>query len=485
MQWDRYQAAVHEDMTRGDGHTIVNARAGSGKTTTLIAGLDCLPRWGTVLMAAFGTRARDELQARAPQHVKVKTIHQLGFLAVRNNVRGVEYDSDKGHRIAFAVSREIGRRTHSWNEKEQGLRLQRLASLAKGSFARSFDDIVDLAAEHNLEDDYFPATWLAQHVVECLHRATALPTKVDYDDMIYLPAKLGLRIPVYDFVLVDELQDLCAAQLHICYQATRRRFIGIGDPMQAIYLWRAAEADIMPRATQELGAGTLPLSVTYRCPRAVVAYVKSKVNGLDDLEAAPGAPEGEVTSRRASEMVGPFGARPGDFVLSRTNAPLIGLCLKFLRQGIPATVAGRDIGKSITKLLDRSAANTTTELLNWLVEYREKERDKHAAKGDEKRFASVADQIAAVRTLAQGTTKVSEIRARIQQIFVDDTPAGVITFSTVHKAKGLEADRVWLLKDTFPPLLGEEASVFYVACTRARHTLFLVDSESRPEDAMM
>ena len=39
--------------------------------------------------------------------------------------------------------------------------------------------------------------------------------EIDFTDMIYLPAKLNLSLPQYDVVLVDEAQDLSAAQLSV------------------------------------------------------------------------------------------------------------------------------------------------------------------------------------------------------------------------------------------------------------------------------
>jgi DNA helicase-2/ATP-dependent DNA helicase PcrA len=475
--WDRYQLAVFDDFARGQGHTVVIARAGSGKTSTLIAGLDYLPAWGTVLLTAFNKGIELELKARAPSHVRVRTLHGLGFSALRQHFgREVDIDEDKGRRIAYQVLNDfVNQSRMRLDIGESAPMLRQLASLAKNCLVRDLSDIEALAYAHGLESFDFPAQLSAPLVAECLKRASATPKRIDFDDMVYLPAKLGATPAPFDFVLVDEAQDLNVAQLYLSTAACKGRLGAIGDPRQGIYQFRGADSAAISRIVHGLGAKVLPLSVTYRCSLAIIAHVQSRVSGLEDLEPRPGAPQGAVEERRLEELLGPFGARPGDFILSRLNAPLMPICMHFLRHGIPAVVAGRDIGRNIGDLAKKSGAHLTKDMLVWLENYRQKEYDRLVAADKLERYVQIQDQIDAVRVLAEGTTHVAEVIAVINTIFSDDKPTGAIVCSTVHRAKGLERDRVWLLSGTFFLWDGEEEdNLYYVACTRAKNTLFLV-----------
>lgn len=474
--WDRFQEAVFDDMAQGQGHTVVLARAGSGKTSTLIAGLDHLPAWGTVLLTAFNKGIERELKARAPSHVRVRTLHGLGYAALKQHLGNVKIDEDKGRRIAYEVAADFQRTSPFRVEvREMGSRLRRLAELAKNCLVRSVEEIEMLAYAHGVENSDYPAHFLAPLVVECLARATRVPNKIDFDDMIYLPAKLGLAPAPFDFVLVDELQDVNFAQLSLAASACKGRFTGIGDIKQAIYLFRGADAEAIPRVIHGLGAKTLPLSVTYRCPTEVIAHVQSRVPGLEDLEPRPGAPKGVVEERRLEELLGPFGARPGDFILSRLNAPLMPICMHYLRHGIPAVVAGRDMGRNLGDLAKKPGAYHTRDMLAWLEDYRRKEYDRLIVADKLERYVQIQDQIDAVRALAEDTKLVAEVIAIIDTVFSDDRPTGAIVCSTVHKAKGLERDRIWLLSNTFFLWPGqEESNLYYVAATRSKSDLYLV-----------
>lgn len=474
--WDRYQRAVFDDLAQGQGHTVVLARAGSGKTTTIIAGLDHLPSWGTVLLTAFNKGVERELKARAPSHVRVRTLHGLGYSALRQHHGSVEIDEHKGRNIAYQVLNDYANQYRVRIDiGELAPKLRQLSSLAKNCLARDLADVERIAYAFGLDSYDFPAPFAAQLVAECLKRATAVTKRIDFDDMIYLPAKLGANPSPFDFVLVDELQDVNAAQLNLAASACKGRFIGVGDINQAIYLFRGADANAIPRTIQELNAKVLPLSVTYRCPLAVIAYVQSRVSGIEDLEPRPGAPQGVVAERRLEELLGPFGARPGDFILSRLNAPLMPICMHFLRHGIPAVVAGRDMGRNLADLVKKAGAYTTRDLLGWLDDHQRKEYERLLQADKLERYVQVQDQIDAVRALTDGTKLAAEVTAVIETIFSDDRPTGAVVCSTVHKAKGLERDRVWLLDNTFFLWDGiEEENLYYVACTRSRSDLYLV-----------
>jgi len=481
--WDRYQQAVLDFVANDANHLVVQARAGSGKTAVVVAGLELLPPQGTSILCAYNTTIAEELKNRAPSYVAVKTLHGLGFQALKFNLgrRKVEYVNSKGRDIAFKITSAYAYNSRRRIElKEAASAVAKLSSAAKNHAATSLEDIESLAYNYGYYTaDLDPAT-ASELAVKCLQTATADPYNVDFDDMIYLPAKLGLSPIQYDFVVVDEAQDVNPAQLWLTRAACRTRYLAVGDSRQVIYGFRGADTQALGRTAAELSAHVLPLSVTYRCSRAIVDHVRHMIPGLQDFEARPDAPDGEVVERDTNFMLGPFGARPDDFILSRLNEPLVKICLALLKNGIPAVIAGRDFSRGLSALLRRSGASTPNELRRWLNSYTEREiakAEKHEQNDAQDQLETILDQAAALRALSLSVDSISELQTTLDTMFNEEPRSDVVTLSTVHKAKGLERNRVWLLSDTFnwDRCTHDEENTYYVGCTRARTSLYLVN----------
>jgi superfamily I DNA/RNA helicase len=242
----------------------------------------------------------------------------------------------------------------------------------------------------------------------------------------------------------------------------------------SIYGFRGADRHAIDRIIEGLDAKTLPLSVSYRCPSKVVFLAQEVVK---DIEPAPNAEEGIVRTVNYGNVVD--GARPGDFVLSRTNAPLMGVCLELLRRNVPATVAGKDIGAAIQALVKKSRCGSINELNLWLGIWLKEEHEK--SKRRPRYFQLQADKVAALRILMDDCRGISDIVTKLDRMFSDDTPTSRVICSTVHKAKGLERKRVWMLNSTFYLSYEgvdkiEEENIWYVAVTRSMSELYLCDT---------
>ena len=111
--------------------------------------------------------------------------------------------------------------------------------------------------------------------------------------MIWFPFVYRLNVGKFDVVFVDEAQDLNQAQIAMVLSANKMdgRIIAVGDPAQSIYQFRGADSEAIPNFINKLGAKTLPLSVTYRCPKRVVSLAQEIV---PDIMASPGAKDGTV-----------------------------------------------------------------------------------------------------------------------------------------------------------------------------------------------
>ena len=238
----------------------------------------------------------------------------------------------------------------------------------------------------------------------------------------------------------------------------------------SIYQFRGADSEAIPNFINKLGAKTLPLSVTYRCPKKVVKRAQEVV---PDIVAAEDAKDGiveDVSSEQLLKLV-----KPGDFVLSRTNAPLIKYCMALLRFGVPANIQGRDIGANLIYFIKKSKAKTINEFIDYVNSWKEIEVKRLLS---EKKDTMIAiDKSECLLNLCEGTLTIKDLKGIIEKLFNDVDDTAKVIFSTTHKAKGLERDRVFVLANTYrygPGVEGEEANLWYVAITRCKDSLFLV-----------
>jgi superfamily I DNA/RNA helicase len=288
--------------------------------------------------------------------------------------------------------------------------------------------------------------------------------------MILFPFIHRLNVGKFDVVFVDEAQDLNAAQIAMVLSAHKidGRIIAVGDPAQSIYQFRGADSEAIPNFISKLNAKTLPLSVSYRCPKSVIRLAQEVV---PDIQAAPDAKEGvveEVLTEQILKLV-----KPGDFVLSRTNAPLIKLCLKLLKAGIPANIQGRDIGSNLLYFIKKSKAKTINSFIEYVNEWKAIEVKRLVS---EKRDTTIVlDKAECLLNLCEGTLTIKDLKESIDTLFSDINDNAKVVFSTTHKAKGLERDRVFVLADTYRfGNGGEEDNLWYVATTRSKSELYLV-----------
>jgi DNA helicase II / ATP-dependent DNA helicase PcrA len=256
------------------------------------------------------------------------------------------------------------------------------------------------------------------------------------------------------------------------------KFVAIGDQKQSIFGFTSVEENVMQTIVDRTSADTLSLTKTFRCGKAIVEHAKQYV---PEYEAADTNPEGEVLERTLQEMTAPEcdgGAKPGDMIISRTNAPLIPLCLSFIRESRKATVLGKDLGKNLLYMIRRSKAESVVGFLTWLDEWKNIECEKLIARN--KKCDHIVDKYDTLVALTDGLRDLASVRKRIEEMFSDTDEDSIITLCTGHKSKGLERKTIWTLEETFakcaakaktPFEIEQEANVRYVSATRAINTL--------------
>jgi DNA helicase-2/ATP-dependent DNA helicase PcrA len=503
--WSPQQQAIFDwfemNAPFSDQHLIVRARAGTGKTTTILEAINRAPE-RSILLAAFNKRIADELQTRMTNPYAIaKTLHGVGLQCVTRyweRVRILER-SGKG---------QLGRAdtlTQAVCGDQFPDPLKRLVSKLHTKareihpLAQGPKELIPIAVRYDIEPDDqwekagYDVERLARYAFEAMILAAEKkPLAIDFADMIYLPIRNKWLVPMYDLGVVDEAQDMSYAQLLLFLGVCSGRMAVIGDDRQAIYAFRGADSGSIDRLKRELQAHELGLTTTYRCAQRIVALASTLVR---DFQAAPTNPAGSIehlsTYEKMIEAV-----EPGDFILSRKNAPLAAVAMALIRANKRCVVTGRDIGAGLIALLDAlakgPAAQSIPQLIAKIGVWRVKQVERALRNDDEDQAERVNDKADTLITLADGTVSVPELRRRLDSLFSDThVPESVITCSSVHKAKGLEADRVFVLIDTMLPRLfpgrerereadpaaeREEENIRYVAYTRAKSTLVLVSN---------
>ena len=301
--------------------------------------------------------------------------------------------------------------------------------------------------------------------------------------MIWLPVHLNLRFPyTYDFVLVDECQDLSPCQLAVVLKARSLggRMLFVGDPNQSIMGFAGADEKSYEAIVQKIGATELPLSICYRCPTSHLEMARELV---PHIEARPDAPVGFIGTINADQLAGKI--KGEDLIICRVTAPLISLCLKLIAQGVPARVRGRAIGDGFITIIKKIKKTHLWEdfsvgMDDFFGRAEKKALRKKHAEAELSRLADQRDALWAAYSYSSATGYDDFLR-KIDQMFSDKE--SLITLSTIHRAKGLESKRVFILKPekmalSFPGMQEwqktQEVNVKYVGLTRSSDELWFV-----------
>lgn len=475
-----YQTDIFNFVEHGEGNAVINAVAGSGKTTTIVKALERIPELQPdgkpvkIIFVAFNKSIVNELAQRVPKHVEVKTMHSYGYGACRYHLgNNVQMKDDK-------VMEIIKQLYPTWNIQEsvsEGYmhRVRQIVDLARLNLSSSVDDLYEVVEHHGIEI----LNSEVEKAMIVFNIASNFKKMIDMTDMIFLPVYHRWKCKTYDWVFVDECQDLNKCQQQLLLQMVKPktgRIVAVGDPRQAIYGFAGADARSFDALTQLPNTTEFPLSVNYRCPKTVIDLAQTLV---PQIEAHENAIDGIVEENGSWKSIA-----DGDYVLCRNVRPLVKLCIELLIAGKKAHVRGRDIGANLVTMLRRTKAAKLEDAIKLLYAESEMMIRKAVLRGKDENEVrnSVAtktflDKIQAIEVIGQGIVRTEDVAKKIETLFSDDKKG--IVLSTVHKAKGLEADNVFILNRELMPSSWakqdwekvQENNLVYVAITRAKQKL--------------
>jgi superfamily I DNA/RNA helicase len=184
-------------------------------------------------------------------------------------------------------------------------------------------------------------------------------------------------------------------------------------------------------------------------------------------------------------------AENGDFILCRTTMPLVKLFFHFLLKEKKAIIRGGEIGLSLVDMTN--GIESIDDLKQVWQEKLDTYKLSLLAKGvinaeEDSAYTALEDKVLTLLFVARLSKNIEDLRLKIQSIFSDEIEG--IILSTVHKAKGLEADRVFIVRPDLLPMTKnirsqwekqQENNLTYVAITRARKEL-VYDNKWTDED---
>lgn len=479
--WSEQQEVIFSYFATGTGHAIVQAGAGSAKTTTSIEGMNRAMVKNAIYIVF---NKKNQLEAKdkiTNPNIEARTWHSVGL----------QYVTDNWPRIRGDAWTELNRIRLIQPDAPKQVMFQadKLVKLIKNLFASpTLKDIKDTANIRGIDcgakND--AAGWtldkLSEIVMKVIQVSLERPKdgKISFDDMVWLPIAKGWLKKQFDLIVVDEAQDANPLQLALAIGSVKDggRICMVGDEHQSMYYFRGAASDGMGKAQLELNAQTFPLTTSYRCPKSVIKLAQTMV---PEIQAAPNAIEGEVNSINLEKAFNQI--KVGDVVLSRTNAPLMKNCLALIRKGIPAYVEGKDVAKNLINIVNQLEANTIAGFLDNLQRWQDIQIAKATGFTANQKIDLVTDQAETLKVIAEDVIEFKDIEVKINSLFQDKDYVRVpsVVFSTIHKSKGLEWNNVNVLTESFktrrsatPEEIREEHNIRYVAYTRAKQTLNLV-----------
>jgi superfamily I DNA/RNA helicase len=477
------------------GNLKINAVAGSGKTTTMVAYARAQPSAARILYLAFNKTVRQEairkFQAAGLPNVVVETAHSLAF---RYIVRGSRYQlNNKGYRAHELVELlKLPRGTGQERHQEYVLanHIAKFVTYFCNSDKAQVQQLDYLAIVTDPKARLFVTKHYATIERNCRELLARMErAQIEITHEFYLK-KFQLSQPVLpvDFILFDEGQDASGAMLDIFFRQPATKII-VGDTHQQIYGWRHAVNSL-----EKTDFPSLQLSTSFRFGTPIADLASHVLNWKTQLGAGP-----QLQVAGAGQAPATVTTRA---VIGRTNLALLLKAIEYLKEHRQElrrvyfegninsyTYAGE--GASLTDVLalynGRSEAIKDPLMrkmanLDELADYAEQTED---------------HQLQMLITIVEdyGNEVIALIKD-LKRLHVADgaRDQAQLYFSTVHRCKGLEYDEVQLTPDFItqttinkleeefaakPPEPGakarlfEEINLLYVALTRARARVYV------------
>lgn len=497
MTPSKYQEKIYQTVLTDTCNIAINAGPGSGKTTTIVNASKLIPYGKKAIFLAYNKKIVEELKERLPQTVQCSTMHSLGArILFKSYSKQVQIKPDK--QLPFIIKHyqeEIDKKERVWGSIFD---IEFTMSLIRATMTqyRVDNELTQLFEDHNISHTKREITKM-RLALDDLYNYNDREygnLNIDFQDMIELIVRDDLTLPQYDYVFLDEAQDMSKLDRLFIEKLVKRpngRMISVFDEKQTIYGWRGSDMDSAKYFSQRPNTTLLPLSICYRCPTSHVQLARQV---YDDIEPFEDNGQGVLEKEgKVHDII------PGDMVICRNTRPLISLYFTLIRKGIPSKIIGKDIEKGLVNMVKRIKGDSIEEGMEYLdkiqLGYKNDLKHQGISNFDKNpKWISFCEKVEVVRVIANRKDEdgdricqsMSQVEHVIQEMFEEQRYENVVQLLTIHKSKGLENDRVFLIthyanKQLMPSEYAvtekqkvQERNLKFVAYTRAKKELHFI-----------
>lgn len=483
-----YQQAIYDALRFTNKNIVVKAGPGSGKTTTIAEAAKLVPYGKKVLFVAFNRHSVADLKAKLPNTVECSTLHSMGCKAIYKAYNGVHIKENKQIKFIEPIFERVKEYREKWRKIYETDQLLSLVRATMTDF--NFEAIQILGQKHAIYPDdeiIYSTITSGMRFNSYTFDESRREIEIDFSDMIGLSTQKWVRVPQYDYVFADEGQDFSRRDILLLerfLKPIKGRLIVVADDKQSVYGFRGADLDAFKYFTERPNTIQLPLTVSYRCPKAVVANAQKIYPDIEPWELAQ---EGVVRKKGSVEEI-----QNNDFVLARNLRPLVDVFLQLVSLNKKCTIVGKELEKGLLTLLQGIPdSEPISELEKYLDEYLDKVKERLSKQGiknpsNHPKFEVVDEKVHVLKMISERCSDVGELITMITSIFQEDSVAP-IKLLTIHRSKGLEADRVFYIESyegkklipsqyaVTPEMLIQERNLEFVCLTRSKKELIYLD----------
>ena len=508
------QPSIHQkqviDWLQADSNfsdAVVNSVAGSGKSTLLKLAADAMNESNVdirdCLVLVFNKKNKTALVKKLDSRwqYSISTVHSAGYRVLKKylGVRRLEVEESKYRHLAKTLDWFNG----SDSKQAKVVSLSNFLKLFE--FVRlTLSPLTPQALSELIE--HYALDINKQHLAQISQRieylfkigmdSAASEARIDHTDMLWLPVVWQInQSPGFKYaqrVMVDEAQDMSRLQLEFVLSLAHEqaKMLFVGDPAQSINGFCGADTDSFSNIKTRLQAQEFTLPVCYRCPKTHIELI-NKLCPEIPIVPRENAPTGSIkviaewdlwSENKDSRIT------PGDLVIARCSSSLVELHLKMITRGIPCNLVGSSLQQDLLNLLEDIAEQTGFEYQKFAEFSQSYLKFKQSIYQENDNGAilllQLKDQIKAVEAIYKHfqSNSLSELASGIKQLFGSEDDKAVL-LSTVHRAKGMESERVYIAEPLTLPLIWEnqkqwqeqqEQNLLYVALSRSTKDLFLI-----------
>tara|TARA_R110000796_G_scaffold118353_2_gene231944 strand:- start:3034 stop:4527 length:1494 start_codon:yes stop_codon:yes gene_type:complete len=488
------QEDIFQEWRNTDNNLLINAVAGSGKTTTLLKLVEYCEY--KTLFLAFNKSVQEEIQAKLDARGLVQgkslTLHGLGLSAVRSFYSKIKVNKNKNFDILKKIQLNFKDtfKKYTWKERVKiGYSLMDMNDISRLFLTKDLKEIKkNLISMDKFLFEFEDLEELWEAFVEIRESMYSKRTlELDFVDMIYIPVIKNLHIPIDPYYLmVDESQDLnlCQHTLidNLINQGDINKWIAVGDRNQSIYGFSGSYSSSFDLFLEKDNVKEFPLDICYRCPKAVIDSANQVYPVMEYSSPAEGIVGIEVDVSLIKNK---------SMVICRNSSPLIDLYFKLLGQNKECYIKGEEILQSIVRfltpyksvLVGTAKIEMSKKLMTLSLDMSSKGKmELYRFKENHANFTKLSTH------LCVSSNSISDLIYKLKSLFVSKKDA--IMLCTIHKSKGLESDVVYILNENLipskfaksPEQLRQEENLRYVARTRAKKEMYFLNLNGKQDD---